>query len=338
MAKNFTLKEIASQLRVSISTISKVLNDKPGISEKTRRKIFEAIKKYNYVPNVSARSLVTSRNRIITSIGKKRAPYLNSEVYYHLSLMGMEEELKKEGYHILSISLTEGEMNDAGNLLIIKEHRSDGFVIRGPSIKPRFILDLKSMNFPIILFGNELKETEIDCVVCQDAKGSYQITKHLMEHGHKEIAFLSGPFEWSSNMARREGYKKALSEADLEPKIVYMPDSTIDNGKIYLQSVIKTYPNVTAIVAVNDATAVGAINEARELGLKVPADIAIAGFDDIEWASISYPQLTTMHIFLEEMGKLAAHRLLELIKNPDLPPVKISVAAKLVIRNSCGCQ
>ncbi len=337
MAKNFTLKEIAAQLGVSISTISKALNDRPGISDETRKRILESLKNFNYTPNITARSLVTSKTKIIATIGKKRAPRLSSEDYYHRSLMGMEEELKTRGYHIISISVTEEEMNDPTSLPFIREKRCDGFVIRGPSIKPKFILHLKSMNYPIVLFGNELKETEIDCVTCQDTKGTYQITKHLIEHGHREILFLSGPFEWSSNFARREGYKKALEEAKLESKVLYMPDTTIDFGGEYLKMALRKYPKTTAIVAVNDATAIGAINAAREIGINVPKDLAVVGFDDIEWAFISFPKLTTVHVFLEEMGKLAAHRLLELIDNPQSPPIKISVATKLVIRQSCGC-
>ncbi len=338
MAKNFTLKEIASQMGVSISTISKVLNDKPGISEETKKRILEAIKKYNYIPNASARSLVTSKTKIIATVGKKREPRMSSEDYYHRSLMGVEEELKAKSYHIMSISLTEDEMNNPADLLFIREHRCDGFILRGPSIKPRFILYLKSMNYPIILFGNELRETDIDCVVCQDTKGSYQATKHLLEHGHRNIVFFSGPSDWSSNRARREGYELALKELSMEPRTIYMPDTTIYYGEEYLPKALEKYPDTTAIVAVNDATAIGVINKARELGIEVPKNLAVTGFDDIDWASISYPQLTTVHVFLKEMGKLAAHRLLEIIENPKSPPVKVSVATQLVIRNSCGCN
>ena len=338
MSKNFTLKEIATQLGISISTISKVLNDRPGISNKTKERIINAIKEYNYIPNASARSLVTSKTKIIATVGKKREPRMSSEDYYHRSLVGMEEELKSRSYHIISISLTDEEMNNPSDLLFIRENRCDGYILRGPGIKSRFILYLKSINIPTILFGNELRETDIDNVVCQDTKGSYQVTKHLLDHGHKDIVFFSGPFEWSSNIARREGYEKALRELSLEPRIIYMPDTTIDYGKEYLPIALKKYPDNTAIVAVNDATAIGIINKARELGLKVPEDIAVVGFDDIDWASISYPQLTTVHVYLKEMGRLAAHRLIEIIENPESPPVRISVTTKLIIRNSCGCK
>lgn len=337
MSKSFTLKDIAAQLGISVSTVSRVLNDRPGINGKTRQRVIEAIKKYNYVPNSSAKSLVTSKTKTVALIRKKRGENPFSEDYHERSIMGIEEELIKMGYHIITISVTEEDMLNANALLVVREKRCDGFILRGPSMKPRFILDLKSTGFPIVLFGNELAETEIDCTVCENRKGSYQITKHLINHGHKRILFLSGPPEWTSNRERSEGYKEALEEAGLEPKILYMPDTTFNTGKEHVCSALKIQPKFTAVVAVNDATAVGVMDEARKLGLKVPDDLAVVGFDDIDWASLSYPPLTTVHIYLKEMGRLAAYRLLELVKNPESPPTKISVATSLVIRNSCGC-
>ncbi len=337
IAWRFTLKDIATRLEISTSTVSRVINDKPGINEKTRQRVLEAIKEYKDASNSAAKDLATSKTRNVAMIGKKREPRLESGDYFQRSIISFDEELRNRGYHIIFMSINEEEMMNANELNILKEKRSDGFIIRGPGMKPKFILDIKSTGLPIILFGNELIESDIDCIVCQDRKGSYQITNHLIEHGHKEIIFLSGPQDWSTNRKRREGYKEALKMVGIEPKILYMSDTTTDSGRKCVQHVLEIQPRITAVVAVNDSTAVGVINEARNLGLKVPEDLAVVGFDDIAWASLSHPPLTTVHVCLEEMGRLAAFRLLELIKNTNLPPIKITVATKLVIRNSCGC-
>ncbi len=338
MVENLSLKELAEKLKVSTSTISRVMNDKPGVGAKTRERVLKAIQKYNYVTNSSARSLKTSKTGNIALILKKREDRLSSADYFHRSVIYIENELRKLGYHTIILALNDEEMENPKDLLMLKEKKVDGFIFRGPAIKAKFILDIKNTGLPVVLFGNELKQTEIDCVVCQDRKGTYNITKHLMEHSHKKILFLSGPEGWYTNDERRLGYSDALKEEGLQDRIIHMPDTTIDTGKNFFEEIIKNiYPDITAVVAVNDATAIGVIDEARYLGIKVPEDIAVVGFDDIAWATLSYPPLTTVHPFLEEMGEITVSRLLDLLENPELHPTKSIVATSLVIRKSCGC-
>ena len=338
MKEKLSLKDLATKLNVSTSTISRVLNDKSGVGAKTRQKVLEEIQKNNYVSNFSAKSLKTSKTGNIALISKKREERLNSEDYSHRSLNYIEEKLRNHGYHTISMSLDDREMENINDLLILKENRVDGFILRGPAIKPKFIHDLKNTGLPVVLFGNDLKQSEIDCVVCQNRKGSYDITKHLIEHGHKKILFLSGPEGWSTNDERQSGYCDAMKEAGLKDRIIHMTDTTTDTGKSIFKEIIENiHPDITAVVAVNDATAIGVIDEARFLGMKIPEDIAVVGFDDVSWASLAYPPLTTVHPFLEEMGKFTASRLLDLLEDPNLHPAKSIIATKLVIRKSCGC-
>ncbi|MCK4516845.1 MAG: LacI family DNA-binding transcriptional regulator [Spirochaetaceae bacterium] len=339
MAENLSLKELAVKLNVSTSTISRVMNDKPGVGEKTRQRVLEAIQKSNYVSNSSARSLKTSRTRNIALISKKREARLTSADYFHRSVTYIEKELRNRGYHTIALALDDEEMESSSDLLMLREKRVDGFVVRGPAVTPKFILDLKNTGLAVVLFGNELKQTEIDCVVCKNRIGTYKITRHLIEkHGHKKILFLAGPEGWYTNDERKLGYSDALREEGLQDRIIHMPDTTIDTGKNILKEVVENiYPDITAVVAVNDATAIGVMDEARYLGMKVPEDIAVVGFDDIAWATLSYPPLTTVHMFLEEMGKITVSRLLDLLEEPRLHPTKSIVTTSLVIRKSCGC-
>ena len=337
MKKELSLRELAEKLNVSTSTISRVMNNKPGVGEKTRQRVLDAIQKDNYITNSSARSLKTSKTGNIALLSKKREDRLSSADYFQRSIH-IEKELRKQGYHTITMSLDDEEMENMNDLLMLKERRVDGFILRGPAITPKFILELKHTGLPVVLFGNELKQTDIDCVVCQDRKGSYNITKHLIKHGHKKILFLSGPEGWYTNDERKGGYNDALMEAGLTSRIVNMTDTTIDTGKAFFYEAIKNiHPDITAVVAVNDATAIGVIDEARSLGINVPEDIAVVGFDDIAWATLSYPPLTTVHPFLEEMGKIAVSRILDLLEDPELHPAKSIVATSLIIRKSCGC-
>ena len=336
--EKINLKTLADELNVSISTVSRVMNDKPGVGDKTRKKVLKLLKKYNYASNSSARSLKTSKTRNIALISKKREERLSSADYFQRSIVYIENGLRNRGYHTFTISLDDREMDNPKELLMLKENRVDGFIIQGPAIKPKFILDLKNTGLPVVLFGNELQQTGMDCVVCQNRKGAYETTKHLIQHGHKKILLLTGPEDWYTNNERMAGYNDALEEAGLKKRIIHMSDTTIDAGKIFFKEAITDrYHDITAVVAVNDSTAIGVIDEARQLRIDVPKDIAVVGFDDIAWASLSYPPLTTVHSFLEEMGGITISRILDLIENPDLHPAKSIVATKLVIRKSCGC-
>ncbi len=339
MNERLSLKELAVKLHVSPSTISRVMNDKPGVGAKTRQRVLKAIQEHSYAPNNSARSLKTSKTGNIALISKKREDRLTSTDYFQRSISYIEGKLRKRGYHTIIMTLDDEEMENTDNLLMLQEKRVDGFIIRGPAIKPKFILGLKNTGLPVVLMGNELRQVEIDCVVCQDRKGTYNITNHLIGHGHKKILFLSGPKGWYTNDERERGYKDALQEKGLKNRIIHMPDTTIDTGNDFFKEVVKTiYPDITAVVAVNDATAIGLMGAARNMGIKIPEDIAVVGFDDITWAALSYPPLTTVHTYLEEMGGLTISRLLDLLEKPNLHPTKSIVITDLVIRESCGCR
>ena len=338
MSKGFSLKVIADKLGISLSTVSRVLNDKPGINEKTRQRVLEAVREIKSSPDNTEINPKNIKTKTIGFIRKKRVQKVLSEDYHERSITGIEEGLTNSGYHVVTISVTDEEMLDANKILVARERRVDGFIVHGPSIKPRFIHDLQSMGYPVVLLGNKLSETEIDSIYCENRRSSYDITRHLIDHGHKKIAFLSGPLEWTSNKERSLGFQDALEEAELEPIIINMPDTTFETGKEYFASAMQNDFDITAIVAVNDSTAIGVMDAARRAGVKVPDDLAIVGFDDIAWASIAYPPLTTIHIYLEEMGRLASFRLLELIDDPESVPVKASVATGMVVRGSCGCE
>ncbi len=339
MKEKVNIKEIARKLGVSASTVSRAVNDKPGVGTETRKKILKLIGEYNYSPDSSAAGLKTAKTRTIALITKKREKRLCAADYFQRTITHIETTLRNSGYHTITTAVDDTEMEDASGLLALRENRVDGFIIQGPAIKAKFILDIKNTDLPVVLLGNNLYQTEIDSIVCRDRKGAYEAVKHLIEHGHRKILLLTGPEEWYTSRERMSGYIDAVTESGLKKHIVFMDDTTIDTGKEYFREALKNkYSDITAVAAVNDSTAIGVIAAAREMGINVPGDIAVTGFDDIDWASVSYPSLTTVHSYLEEMAELAASRILNLLENPDLPPVSTYVAAKLVIRESCGCR
>jgi DNA-binding LacI/PurR family transcriptional regulator len=296
--------------------------------------VLEVAKELNYVPNVAARGLATAYSHNVGFVLYRTPPHLQAD-FSNRIMRGVEEELARHGYHIIVASLS--STDNLSDLKIVREGRVDGLVLIGAKFSPRSIIELKNADFPVVLVDNTLRETQIDSILCNNKDGAYEVAKHMIEHGHSKIVFFCGPAEWVSNRQRCTGYQRALREADLEPLIQYMPDTTIDTGYEAVGRALEEYPDLTAICAVNDATAIGAIRALKEDGRRVPDDVAVTGFDDIAWAGLSDPPLTTVRIFLGEMGHFAARRLVELVEGKNRVPAITSLATELVIRQSCGC-
>jgi len=336
-----TLRDIAEKAGVSISTVSRVLNDQPGIGLKTRTRVLAVAQELQFVPNAAARSLATKRTRNIGLVNYKwTVP--SQFVASSLDAVGIDEECQSLGYHLLTTLVSEQTMKrNALQLPMVREERVDGLILAGPAIKPSFIIELYNSGLPIVLLDNRLRGTDIDCVLHENETSVYRLTQHLIqEHQHQVIAFLSGPSTWLSSQERAAGYHRALAEASLEPHLFLMPDTTVETGMKAMQAALAQVPDLTAVVAVNDAVAVGAVHACKAAGRSVPEQIAVVGFDNIGWSELHDPPLTTVHSFGEDMGRQAVRRLIELIEsdpNQEHARLRLRVATKLIIRRSCGC-
>lgn len=335
------MRQIAEEAGVSVSTVSRVLNDRPGISKETRARVLAAAQELQFVPNAAAQSLATKRTRNIGFVAYKwSAPprFVTSS----LDAVGIDHECQRLGYHLLTTFITKEAMKNGLQLPMVREKRVDGLILGGPALKPSFILELYNSGLPIVLIDNNLRETDIDCVLHENEESTYWLTQHLIsEHQHQIIVFLSGPDTWVSSRERAAGYRRALAEASLEPYIFRMPNTTVETGVEAMRTALAEVPDLTAVVAVNDAVAVGAAEACKAAGYTIPEQVAIVGFDDIQWAALHDPPLTTAHTFGEEMGRQAARRLIDLIESDSSQEhvrLRLHVSAKPIIRRSCGCQ
>ena len=337
-----TIKDVAAKVGVSTSTVSRVLNDRPGISPQTRERVLQAAQELNYSPSVAARSLATARTCSVGYISYKYGYVLPADLRPSNAtpgtLEGIDEALTRHGYHLLTTWVDQEAVRGLDVPNMVREGRVDGLILNGPAFSPRFILQLQSMGFPIVLVDNLLNETAIDCVLCDNENGAYQAVKHLIEHGHEHIVFLSGPADWLSSHERTVGYRRALHEAGLESHVVFMPNTIVDTGRQAMCTALEGYPDLTAVTAVNDATAVGAIQACQQAGRVVPDDVAIVGFDDGPWAQAHTPPLTTVRICWHEIGIQAARRVVDLIERDNEVPIQMRLAVELIIRQSCGCH
>lgn len=331
-----TLKDVAEKAGVSIATVSRVLNDQPNVSAETRDRVLQALRELNYSANMSARGLVTDRTYNIGVIDYRRpartlmnVPDCNN---------GIQDALGRRGYHMVQTLVDKETMRARTTPLILQEKRIDGLILIGPALESPYVLQLHSTGIPMVLLDNMLEKTQIDCINSDNECGAYNIASHLFTaHRRPVTVFLSGPTHWPSNHERYMGYARAAAEAGLEPHRVVMPDTTVETGQEAIHEALKTLPGLGAVVCVNDATAWGAINGAKEAGLSVPADLAVVGYDNVPWANLIDPPLTTVWANFYEIGYQSASRLVDVIERGPLPPTSICVASEVVIRRSCGC-
>lgn len=335
MATKLRIKDIADRLGVSTATVSRALNDKPGVADELRKRVIELAAELDFVPNMVARNLAGGRTAAVAFIVHRQAFPVSSDPFYFLILRGVERELDKAGYHV--VLATVGDKTNGDNLRVVRERRVDGLILAGPDIDPALVLSLSQLGLPIILVDNVMGHTPMDCVLCDDREGARLAVEHLIGHGYKQIAFVGGPPSWLSTCEREKGYEDAMLAAGLPIKVVHESTTTVQAGLVASRKLFADKDRPAAVYAVNDAMAIGVIRAAGEAKLNVPADLAVAGFDDVSISASTDPPLTTVRVDMEIMGELTARRLLDLIDNKQQPYTRVIVGTTLIIRQSCGC-
>ncbi len=327
-----TISDVAAKVGVSPSTVSRVLNGRPGISEETRSKVLEAARELGYYPAMAGRGLALGRTENLGFLIHHRHT-LNPDSFYGGVLAGVDSEARAHGFHVIFSADTSEKLP-----AMVKEQRVDGLILAGCDIPGDLIVALKAQEVPLVLVDNHLEK--VDSVFTDNVGGAYEAVTHLIHLGLKRIGFICEWFGDLSFAERFEGYKLALQEHGLPydenlaaEGLPREPESRCVAMRRLLEKVIPT-----AVFAANDTTAAEAIRAIKERGLKVPEDIAVVGFDDGAIALHTEPPLTTMRVFREKMGIMAARRLLELIEDPDHPPIHTKLSAQLIIRGSCGAS
>jgi len=332
-----TLESIARQLGVSSATVSRALNDKPGVGAETRRRVLELAARERYAVNGAARGLATTQSHTVAFLTAHRSVPLADDYFYQRVMLGAQQQLARDSYYLLVAVVEPAELADLTAIELVRGQRIDGILLAGPEVPVRSILDLRSTGMPIVLVDNALPRTPVDCVLSEDEEGGYSATLHLLNHGHRHIVLLAGPLAWISNAARTAGYRRAMAEAGLPALEIHSEETTLESGYVAMQQALAEHTDLTALFAVNDSMAIGAMRAARAAGRRLPDDMAVVGFDDVEAASHVEPPLTTVKVNKRQMGVIAARRLVSLMEGNEDIPVRSSVATELLVRSSCGC-
>jgi len=335
-----TMKDIAKIAGVSVNTVSRALNDRPEINEETKRQIKEIAKKLNYIPNTIAASLASRKSKTIGLI----IPDL-CDPFFAKQARGVEDTARQNGYSVIIINTDEIPDHEQEALNTLYGIRVAGVILTSVFPAVERIKDLQRKQIPLVLLNRFLRQIDTDYVINDNKQGAYAATKHLLNLGHQRIGIILGPQHITSVQDRFTGYRQALAEAGVELRkeyVVYGENLKPETGEEIAQQLLRLNPRPTAIFAYCDSLAIGACAGVRKMGLAIPRDVALVGYDDIPYAALLEVPLTTVAQPAYEMGKTACEILIERIqsereKGGSAAQTKhIVFKPELVVRKSCG--
>lgn len=329
-----SIRDIAQKAGVSISTVSKSLNDTGKVSEATRKRIRKIAAKLNYQPNAFARGLASYGNDNIGFVIDRAPDHLFSNPFYSLILEGIEGELVKSGFNLL-ISAHVCTIPAAPLPKFVSSAIVGGVIIAG-NVDPTFLQRLRKTRIPAVLVDNHLNDAKFDTVNTDNLNGAIEMMNLLLSLGHREIGFLLGNNRHTSVQSRYRAYRTMLRRNKLliRQQWIAKGDVTSEGGYHAMQQIYKNGKLPTAVFASNDAMALGAMKFLRESGLHIPRQISISGYDDIFPAEHANPSLTTVRVEKIRMGEITARRLIARLQNPSLPIEENVVPNKVIVRES----
>ncbi len=336
--KRITAEDVARELGVSTMTISRVLNKKPNVDDRTRERVLQTAMRLGYIPNHIARSLVTRRTYTIGVI----IPEITHSFFPDV-IRGIEQVVYKTGYHLLFIHSAEQVEREQEAFRTLEANQVDGILVSMAQSVTDYTYYRKVIagGRPVMFFDRCAKRLGASCISIDDVESARQMTVHLINHGYRQIAHLMGSLKVSIGRDRLRGFKKALSEFDIPLRDEWLVESGYHEvgGYRAMMSLLDTSGrNIPrAVVAVNDPAAFGAMHAILEKGYRIPEDIAIVGFSNDVRSPFTSTPLTTVNQLPYEVGRKAAEKLLKHIENPGEEVEHIIIKTKQIIRRSCGC-
>ena len=328
-----SIKDVAREAGVSIATVSRVLNDIDVVNEETKKKVLDAIKKLGYRPNIVARSLKTQRTKTIGIV----VPDISNQVYPEI-VRGAEDVANIYDYNVMLCNSDFDLEKEKEYLRVLKEKMVDGVLYMTCALEEDTVELIDELDLKTVLVETKDKEGKLPSVIIDNVAAEYDATKYIIEKGSKNIAFIG--MKTNSNNAgvkRFEGYKNALDEANLQfnEDLVYLDCLKVKTGYAGVLNILKKDTNIDGIVCASDEIAMGAINALRDNGIRVPEDVNVIGFNDIDSASVFYPKLTTISQPMYDMGSIAMRMLIKLINQKTLEEGHYILEHKLIERDSC---
>lgn len=328
-----TLEDVARTAKVSTATVSRCLNQPGQVSEATRARVMEAVEKLGYTPNFSARALAAKRTFTIGAI----IPTMENAIFAR-GLQAFQETLNERGYTLLVSSNGYDPDQEAEQVKTLVARGADGLLLIGYERDESVYDFLASRNVPYLLSWAHRPEVDRPAIGFENCQSMVAMTNEVCARGHRYIGIIAGTIAGNDRAADRvKGIRLCLEEQGIDLDTVPLVEKpySVANGAAAFEDLIRANPHLTAVICVNDVLAAGAMDRARDMGLSIPGDLSITGFDDIELASLVEPKLTTVHVPHRHMGTQAALELIRTVEQKEKTELP-KLESHVVVRGTLG--
>lgn len=330
-----TLKDVAREADVSVSTVSRAFNNPDKVRRPTRERVREAADKLGYKPSRVARRLRLQEGK--ANLIGLIIPDIQNPFFAEVA-RGVEDVARDHNYAVIFSNSDEDPDKQKLALDTLRTEDVDGVIVPPVSLDDAAVQHFAESSIPIVCVDRRIEDLRLDTILSDNRQGAYEAVTHLIELGHERIAFIGGIARISTLTERREGYEAALRDHDLpvDPTLVREGELHRERGKDHTEALLDLDRPPTALFTGNNLTTLGALSALNEHDLRVPEDVALVGYDDIPWAGALNPPPTIIDQPSYEMGHRAAELLLQRFEEPDRSPTVVTLQPKLVVRQSCG--
>lgn len=332
-----TLKDVAREADVSVSTVSRVFNNPEKVRPDTRQDVREAADALGYQPSRVARRLRLKEGKA-NLIGLV-IPDVQNPFFADVT-RGVEDVARDNDYALIISNSDEDPDRQKLALDTLKTEDVDGVIVPPVSTTDAAVSRLLESDIAVVCVDRRMEDARVDTIVSDNRRGAYEAVSHLIELGHERIGFIGGVPRISTSTERRKGYEEALRDHGLpvDPALIKEGDSRRERGTYLTKDLLDLEDPPTALFTGNNLTTLGALSAINVRGLHVPEDVALVGYDDIPWPMALNPPPTVVDQPGYEMGRRAARRLLDRISNPNHSPTTVTLQPKLIVRQSCGAR
>jgi LacI family transcriptional regulator len=329
------MQDVAAKAGVSKTTVSHVINQTRMVEADTRRRVLDAIAELRYRPNLLARSLTTQKTGIIGMVISDSSNYFFGE-----TMKGVEEVLLPKNYGLIVCNTNETLEREAHYLNLLLSQRVDGIIAAATSQHWVELSKADMQHTPVVFVDRSFDDMAGPFVGVDNKQGAYLGVRHLLACGHPSVGLLAGYERLSTMRERTAGYEHAIQEAGLPLRDAWIVRShlSIEDGRRAMRQILAAPQRPRAVFINNNLLALGGLLELRDMGLRCPEDIAIAGFDDHPWAAVADPPLTVVRQPAQQLGRTAARILLALIQHEPVAETHVSLECELVVRQSSGAR
>ncbi|OHU88081.1 MULTISPECIES: LacI family DNA-binding transcriptional regulator [Pseudoalteromonas] len=326
-----TIYQVSELAGVSLATVSRVMNNNTRVSDKTKQKVLKAMAELGYQPNSIAQSLASNRsNSVGVLVSELHGPFFGD------MMSAIEDTLRLEGKHTIITSGHSDEERECASIEFLLGRKCDALILHAEAVSDEYLLSLESRGIEFVLINRYIEQIKNRCIRLDNKQGGYLATQHLINLGHRNLAYISGP-KWKQDAQERlQGHKQALADAGIsfDEVLCFEGDYRQSSGSKGLDWLRAHAPEFSGVICANDEMASGVMTRARQLNLDVPSELSVVGFDNIIYASYLYPTLTTIDYPIYEMGRMAAKYILKQVYEKKNLDIKSVFVPKLKVRDS----